>query len=68
MKANKAFVTVIDGRFFYGFNKRGHMMTAWSLPGAKLFSEAKDAIAIEQLARMKGREARVEPLQARGVS
>lgn len=60
MNGDQAFVVRVAGRYFYGFNKRGHMMTAWSLPGAKLFSSAKDAIAIERLAKMRGRQARTE--------
>lgn len=60
MSGEHAYVVRIAGRFFYGFNKRGHLMTAWSLPGAKLFSEPKDAIAIERLAKMRGRQARTE--------
>jgi hypothetical protein len=55
-----AFVVRVAGRYFYGFNKRGHIMTAWSLPGAKLFSDAREAIAVERLAKMRGRESRTE--------
>lgn len=60
MRGEQAYVVRVAGRFFYGFNKRGHLMTAWSLPGAKLFSDPKDAIAIERLAKMRGRQARTE--------
>lgn len=60
MKSDQAYVVRVAGRYFYGFNKRGHMMTAWTLAGAKLFSESRDAIAIERLAKMRGRQARTE--------
>lgn len=60
MTGEHAFVVRVAGRYFYGFNKRGHIMTAWSLPGAKLFSDAREAIAVERLAKMRGRESRTE--------
>ena len=60
MRGEQAYVVRVGSRFFYGFNKRGHLMTAWSLPGAKLLSDPKDAIAIERLAKMRGRQSRTE--------
>ena len=60
MSGDQAYVVRIAGRYFYGFNKRGNLMTAWSLPAARLFSDAREAIAIERLAKMRGRKSRTE--------
>lgn len=62
-KRNVVYVVVLDGqRYFYGFNRRGHMMSSYTLAGAEFFGAAKDAIAIKHLAEMKGKGARVEAL------
>lgn len=38
-------VVKIKGRYFYGFGKRGQVLTAWSLTGAKFFGIASQELA-----------------------
>lgn len=43
---NETIVLEIGNRFFAGFNKKGHVKTAWSLSGACTFAPWRDEINI----------------------
>ena len=45
-------------RYFYGFGKKGQVLTAWSLLGARIFSNWNDELAkIENRIKKKGLQA-----------
>lgn len=56
----QAYAFKVGNRWLYGVNKRGHVKTAWSLAGAKLFSSEKDADAFLFSPRVRQPRASVE--------
>lgn len=57
-KGQAAVVLEIGNRFFYRFDKRGYVQTAWSLAGAQFFdTRSEDKIsAVEQKLEGKGKQ------------
>ena len=56
-----AYALEIDGRYYYGRGKKGQLLTAWSLAGAKLFPtwDGAEVEKIRDVAESRGKECRI---------
>lgn len=57
-----AYALAINGRWFYSLNKRGAILTAWSLAGAKLVVNKTELSAFKALAEARRKTAEIVPV------
>lgn len=60
----KAYLVEINGRFYTGMSRAGHLLTSDTLASVHLFSNVMAAYTIRGLAIMKGRAAKVRGVKA----
>lgn len=49
-----AHVIELEGRFFCGWNAKGHMQTAWHVAGARVYGEWRDELKAD-FERLQGK-------------